>query len=207
VWLDDPSVAWLVISGELDVFAVPMRRGEVDGPRAHLCTVSAGAILFGVGYDDKRLTTMLAVGGGDATVAPIAADVAYEHLRANPARGAALVDRAVLALAEGMRASESRVSRLDVIADAPEATEVLPGYTVGTRRDVVWVSVMRRSLDVFGDARATISLGTPPFPLAPGLWASADEEGGVVPIERRSCARDLLPTRVPATMHSPPWRR
>ena len=191
VWLDDPSVAWLVISGELDVFAVPMRRGEVDGPRAHLCTVSAGAILFGVGYDDKRLTTMLAVGGGDATVAPIAADDAYEHLRANPARGAALVDRAVLALAEGMRARESRVPRLDVIADAPEATEVLPGYAVGARRDVVWVSVMRRSLDVFGDARATISLGTPPFPLAPGLWASADEEGGVVPIER-STSRALI---------------
>ena len=191
VWLDDPTIAWLVVSGELDVFTVPMRRGEVDGPRAHLCSVSAGAIVFGVGYDDKRRTTMLAVGGGDATVAPIAADDAYEYLRANPARGAALIDRAVHALTEGMRDAEPRTPRLDVIVDAPEASEVLPGCALGARRDVVWVSVTRRALDVFGDARATISLASPPFPFAPGLWALADEEGGVVPIER-STSRALI---------------
>ncbi len=191
VWLDDTADSWLVISGELDVFAVPMRRGEIDGPRSFLFRAEAGALLFGVGYDDRRRMTFLAVGGADATVSRVSLDALHEHLRAHPARGAALIDRYIHAVASGLGDVQRDARRLDVIADAPEAHEILPGATVGARRDVVWLSVARRVLDVFGDARTTVSVATPPFPIAPGLWASADEEGGVVPIER-STSRALI---------------
>jgi NHLM bacteriocin system ABC transporter ATP-binding protein len=57
------DVVWLVAAGRVDVFAVPLRKGEVAGTRTHLFRAEAGQALFGMdlegGQDGQGL---LAVG-------------------------------------------------------------------------------------------------------------------------------------------------
>jgi len=194
VWLDDPTVAWLVVSGELDVFAVPVRRGAIDGPRTFLFRAEAGMIVPGVGFDARRRTTLLAVGGTDTTVARLSSHALHAHCTAQPTRGASYLDRYVQAVATGLSGIMRYGPALDVLADVVEdgaldgtrQLDVAPGTFLGTRRDVAWVSIERASLDVFSEPDATLTASSSPFPLAPGLWAWADEENGHVRVSCRS---------------------
>lgn len=46
--LDDPAAAWVVYSGAIDVFSVPIVNGEAVGVRRHLFRGGAGQVLFGM---------------------------------------------------------------------------------------------------------------------------------------------------------------
>ncbi|MDX2213493.1 MAG: NHLP bacteriocin export ABC transporter permease/ATPase subunit [Oculatellaceae cyanobacterium bins.114] len=55
--LDDPQRVWLIQSGSLVVFAVPLKRGIAEGERRYLFHVTVGQALFGMTpcYDDESL--------------------------------------------------------------------------------------------------------------------------------------------------------
>ncbi|WP_309673267.1 NHLP bacteriocin export ABC transporter permease/ATPase subunit [Gemmatimonas sp.] len=188
VWLDDRDVTWLVVSGDVDVFAVPMRHGQVDGPRSFLFRAQAGMILPGVGYDARSRITMMAVGGADTRVARLSTATWRSASTVSPATAAAELDQLALAVGEGLVELVRHAPQLDVVLDDQSPIRVPPGKTMGSRRDVRWVSVTRGALDVLGEHEATLTALTAPFPLTHGLWASTDEEGGEVPVTCRSSA-------------------
>lgn len=50
--LNDPTAAWVVYSGTIDVFSVPIIKGDVVGMRRHLFRSGAGQVLFGMEMAD-----------------------------------------------------------------------------------------------------------------------------------------------------------
>ncbi|NJO63095.1 MAG: hypothetical protein HC836_34220 [Richelia sp. RM2_1_2] len=46
--LNDPQTVWLVQSGSLALFAVPVKNGEVEGDRHYLFNAYPGEALFGI---------------------------------------------------------------------------------------------------------------------------------------------------------------
>ncbi|MCA9937964.1 MAG: NHLP bacteriocin export ABC transporter permease/ATPase subunit [Anaerolineales bacterium] len=46
--LDNPATAWVVYTGTIDVFAVPVANGHVTGTRRHLFRSGVGQVLFGL---------------------------------------------------------------------------------------------------------------------------------------------------------------
>ncbi|WP_309673365.1 NHLP bacteriocin export ABC transporter permease/ATPase subunit [Gemmatimonas sp.] len=193
VWLDDPSATWLVVSGDVDVFAVPLRHGVVAGPRTFLFRADAGMILPGAGFDAQRRLTLMAVGGADTRLARLSSASWSAGATVDPLLLAAELDRLVQAVGEGITDLARRAPQLDVALDVHDAQRVPSGGCVGVRREVRWVAVSRGSLDVAGEFDVTLTSEVPPFPLAPGLWASADNEGGEVAIT--SCSSETLVRR------------
>ena len=61
---------WLVEQGPLELFLVPLKNGEPDGPRHHLMRISTGGLVFGV--EPKQGWTLLGVGHSETTVVPLA---------------------------------------------------------------------------------------------------------------------------------------
>jgi len=61
--LDDPARVWLVEAGTVEVFAVQARDGRSAGPRSHLCSATAGDLLFGLDPGRRgNAVTLVAVG-------------------------------------------------------------------------------------------------------------------------------------------------
>lgn len=46
--IDDPGLIWLVLKGNVDIFAVPLIDGRVAGTGTHLLRVTAGELIFGM---------------------------------------------------------------------------------------------------------------------------------------------------------------
>ena len=46
--LNEESAAWLVASGSVDIFAVPLRHGQPTGARTHVCRIEANHVVFGL---------------------------------------------------------------------------------------------------------------------------------------------------------------
>lgn len=61
--LDNPDSVWLVRSGRIDIFSVRLEDGKVVGARSHFFSVQPGELLFGVGWDLRKMGRgLLAVG-------------------------------------------------------------------------------------------------------------------------------------------------
>src|SRR5512145_2849080 len=53
---------WLIASGKVDVFTVPLEGGQVSGARRHLLRLSEGDVLFGIDADEDLRLGLLVVG-------------------------------------------------------------------------------------------------------------------------------------------------
>ena len=52
--LTGQSVAWIVASGSIDIFAVPMDNGQATGARTHVCRIEANQAVFGDGSEESQ---------------------------------------------------------------------------------------------------------------------------------------------------------
>ena len=64
----DGATVTLVVSGQVDIFAMETAAGEPVGPRRYVLTVPAGQVLFGVTPDPSSTIALLAVGGPDTSL-------------------------------------------------------------------------------------------------------------------------------------------
>src|SRR5581483_12336154 len=65
--LDGETGGWLLTTGRLDLFAVPLIAGEPEGPRFPLCSVEAGGIVLALPASSD--CAVIAVGHDDAAAA------------------------------------------------------------------------------------------------------------------------------------------
>src|SRR5687768_18611948 len=65
ILLDDPTFAWVVFAGYVDVFGVPLEAGQVAGTRRHLFRAGDGTALFGLPAADQTVGLLISgpVGG------------------------------------------------------------------------------------------------------------------------------------------------
>src|SRR5262249_21329138 len=61
--LDTADTIWVVYSGQVDLFAVPIVEGKPAGPRRHLCRIAAGEAVFGMDPGRTASAVVVAVGG------------------------------------------------------------------------------------------------------------------------------------------------
>jgi len=151
--------AWLVRTGRIDVFAVPLKDGEVAGSRTHLFRVEQGGMLFGTRDHAGAAVGLLAVGAAGTRVTP----VERRQLGAaalDPARSgelAALLDEWVDLLCAAVSRDAIPDGCAEVAPDGPVlpagARFVRPGKRVAWVRHLEGSSLLlgREGLKVNGD--------------------------------------------------------
>src|SRR5690349_4886989 len=76
--IDDGDSAWIVESGNLDVFFVQTTNGAASGPRRHVMRIHPGQPVFGIPLDHSEASTgLLAVGSPGSSLLK----VSLPHLR------------------------------------------------------------------------------------------------------------------------------
>ena len=134
--LDDPTLAWLVETGTVEMFAVPARDGGSAGPRSHLFTATAGDLLFGLG-----------AGPGDDAVALVGVGSQQTQLlRVDRSRLRALAADAESAgeLATGL---DCWIDRLSSAICPPSAPKAYAELRAGARTQLKQAGLAARSAD------------------------------------------------------------
>ena len=169
--LDQPTGAWRVVQGSVDILAVSLSEGGASEPREYLLTVRAGGAFYG-----------MAVSPGGVALAA----VAPSSTRVEPISGAGLEGGIQVEMLDGWVSSLCGVvarkgrGRVDATL-APGATwSGRAGRLLGMERGVGWVRV-RRGRVAFGgrggfalpleyDGRFTA------FPLSEEAWLEVEED-------------------------------
>ncbi len=171
ILLDDRRTVWVVYAGRVDVFAVPVERGEAAGVRRHLFRVESGQAVFGMDCDDRmacpeqsRRTALMAVGGPETQLVR----VDRSRLDREPSgEVAALMDGWILklssALAQGLPPKGSE--QLEPV----EAVVLEAGQAAHARKTVLWVRHLEGSSQWMGLPGLPVT-GDGYFPITNRAW-------------------------------------
>lgn len=157
---------WRVVSGFVDLFAVPVRAGEAAGRRMFLARLTIGQVILPLPLAEE--SGILAAGGQDAVIVPL--ETAPEALPVDE------INTWVAALCETLGDS-ARAANHSVIEGLHDLG---PGESVSGRgRHPVWVELRDGRASV-GDEDGVLVPGTPPLPLTAGMRLTATEMTRIV---------------------------
>jgi len=188
VLLEDPNLIWIVLEGKVDVFAVPVHKGQAGGPRDYLFSASAGDLLFGMEPEWADEVGLLAVGNvGTRVQYATLGDfrgLAREHMH----EAAGLIDAYVLNFSGAVYRRST--PRFDVLVVPGEEYQVPEGADIGSRRGTAWVQLRGGSLLFDGYRALPVRPEDGPFPLAAGGWVYAAADLDLVVVESAEVMRD-----------------
>lgn len=173
VMLDDPSVAYVIYTGAVDVFAVWLAGGETDGARQHLFRCAAGQLIFGAAPDPAAGELRLLARGTPGTrllrirqerIWSMAAELEYSGLLADMA--APWLQSLGERIAPGLPPKETALVEVGRTADSAA------GGPFALARGLGWLRLEAGSLCLFGDP-ALAWQGPLPLPLSRGVWVEA----------------------------------
>ncbi len=176
--LTDPQTAWVVYTGRLDVFTVPLEQGKIAGIRRHLLRAEAGQVVLGLGADgeaDVQPIAFLAVGGPETRVVQVPR-ARLEELAQEPEFSAHVV-RMLEGWVQGL------AQALAINLPPKESYQVQPGDNAfeayrpaRALRGVVWVEAHAGAFSWLGMPALPVP-ATGFSPLSGPLWVRASEPG------------------------------
>lgn len=144
ILLDDPASAWVVYSGTIDVFSVPVAKGEAAGARRHLFRSGAGQVLFGMetaDHDHQQLGLLVSGTPGTRLLRlrrsrlwELAASLEYSDL-VN-----AMLNDWVVGLSLGI--AREIVPKEYVLLEAGEEVELTEQQVAMPKKGVLWVKCL-----------------------------------------------------------------
>jgi len=177
--IGDPSLAWLVGEGRVDLFLTELREGRPFGNRIFLCTASQDDLVFGMdGRGGMREFGVLAVG----TVGTVLAELPVAQFRAlagqpgHRAAAAAMIERWVAALSGPAAEALPVPPGLRRLVPPGGAAETTANERLTAEAGVGWFSLAGRQA-LFLDSAVLPDGGEAPFPLCPATWAAVGNGG------------------------------
>ena len=173
----NPQVVWLVISGQVSVFATQVSNYKPTGERRYLFSINPGEVLWGVAVTQEL--GMLAVALEDVELQQLSIeDVSCQIARGNP-RAISLLEGWLQHLG-GTLALECSQKTL-----SPENTSLDPctlptPYSLETNQliqpppnQIIWVKVIQGKTVWQGFSDLLLDRDSPGFPLVKGMWLTA----------------------------------
>jgi NHLM bacteriocin system ABC transporter ATP-binding protein len=144
--LDTAESVWVVYSGQVDLFAVPMEAGKPAGPRRHLCRIAAGEAVFGMDPGGTADGAVVAVGGAGTRLIRVPRSCVIETARDPATAGevARLVERWVERLSAGV--TTELPSKECLLLEAIQELRLPAGGSARSRRGVLWVRGKREEV-------------------------------------------------------------
>jgi ATP-binding cassette subfamily C protein len=172
--LDDRTRVWIVHSGRLDLFAVPVdAAGEPVRHGRYLFGLAAGEAGFGVAAAACADGTRIALRGAASSGTEVIA-LRRDHWVADPSTAARIAEQVDLWVAALSAALANADIRTDVLIEADSERQIKQGTRLGpTRGGTVWIEPREGTLRWFGSEAAGITPDDPPWPLAGPGWAEA----------------------------------
>ncbi|WP_372027494.1 NHLP bacteriocin export ABC transporter permease/ATPase subunit [Tistrella mobilis] len=186
--LDRPDLIWLVLEGAVDLYAVPVRDGEVIGVGIHVGRVPAGELVFSPGLVPSAGALVAAEEGADLALRAVAVmgTELFEAKRADVAEGD--FDLIVVDWLDRWIGHMAGLAVPGAGARAAELLEAEPGQGVPAGRvlgpqpeDVIWVQCNSGRVRLMGLPELEYGRNDPPIPVARHLWVETAEDAILSP--------------------------
>ena len=173
--LKDSTRAWIVSSGEVDIFAVMMRDGHMSGKRYHMFRAHKGEVLLGIDYpDENNGAVLIAASLPDSTIkgSPAARFMeARSDLKHNR-----IICSTIDLWIDGLSFGASKTEKEPGDCKRLEPGMTFPGsenlrYRV-CGNDVVWLEYKCAEAFFLAKEAWRLPPGKTVFPIAPHAWIS-----------------------------------
>ena len=176
--LDDPALAWLVTSGEVNLFLVSS--GEEAGGRRPCLTLGAGEIAFGFAAGEHGLVVLAAgLEGTRLQPVPVGALWAAAEDDAPLAWIAARLERWTAGLTQALAAALPGVPPADVLLGTEGEQEVAAGSRLRARRGLLWLRLAEGTGLYTGTEEVGPAVSRPWVPLDHRCWVEVLTPGTV----------------------------
>ncbi len=156
--LGDPESLWIIYLGKVDIFAVPLRYGQVVGPRTYLFSLEAGQALFGMALPAAASLGLLAVGADGTRLLQAKQSRLRQLAQDSDFAGiaVALLEDWVTQLSAGI--VKERVPPADApLLPSPEMVLVMENRVALPAREVVWIKQMSGQAHFVGQPELVLS--------------------------------------------------
>lgn len=171
ILLDDPELAYVVYTGAVDIFAVAVAGGELEGARRHLFRSTAGQLILGVagGAGGLRLLARGTAGTRllrirQARIWSMAGEFEYSLLIGE------MLAPWLQGLAGGI--SPGLAPKETAAITSGGGYSCAPGQTLLAGRGLIWAELRSGTLQLFDDPELPWAEALP-LPLARGVWVGA----------------------------------
>jgi NHLM bacteriocin system ABC transporter ATP-binding protein len=180
ILLNDKEAAWIVYSGHVDVFAIPMDRGRVVGSRVHIFRVNAGQAVFGmdIGAVDGRIG-IVAVGGNNTSLLKIPTHRLQALVREPDFRPQIidLLENWVQGLAHSLM--HSLPPKESTVLAAGSEHDLTSAENAVARRGLIWVKHIEGKSRFAGNRALAPLNGTGRWPLSNRTWIEAIDDARI----------------------------
>jgi NHLM bacteriocin system ABC transporter ATP-binding protein len=182
VLLDDPDAAWVVYSGQVEVFAVAVTNGQPSGARRHLFSAHSGAALFGMDLTGAPVGLVASAAPGTqllrvrrAALEQLAAGGQFAHWIP------ALIDTWVTCVSDGLM--PGLPPREFTVLEPDTAQNLRADGVARSLAGVLWVRHEQGSSHYLGRPELPSANGAAPVPLSAHSWLEADQSARILGVE------------------------
>ena len=172
--LDDPTTVWVIYTGTVDLFVVPVAGDAPSGARTHLFRAGVGTLLFGLPTDPTAPDLRLLASGTPGTRL---VRLEIERLRAlaaeleHTALIATLLDQWIVGLSAAL--GRTIPPKAAVALEPGQKLAVPGGQVVVPKHGVLWVAHVAGQSRFMSRAELPPVTGPQPLPLARHTWLEA----------------------------------
>ncbi|MBI4799479.1 MAG: ATP-binding cassette domain-containing protein [Desulfarculus sp.] len=176
LWLNQGPLAWVVLTGAVDVFALAMAEGHIAGPRYHLFRAGEGQAVLGLAPEQCRDMGMVAVGVPGTSLAQMTRAQLLDPGQPAPRRqaAAAMLDTWVNGLAQGWE-RPSLPGPPNPLGPGREIA-LAPGQVGLGSKQTLWLRLSRGQVRVLDRPELASASAGPFIPLPPVTWIKALED-------------------------------
>ena len=173
--LDDPETLWIVKSGALAVFAIPVKDGVAEGTRRYLFTTRSRQALFGVGSEFEAMPYQLfAVSIAETELMKVSIEDFRDSLAEGNGEALALVDGWIEQL--GLILSSIVPPALPLQEDGVRYFSLTNGQIFQPQRELVsWVQLQSGYATWMGFDELLLTPQSGLLPLSADLWFQAED--------------------------------
>ncbi|MFN6465823.1 MAG: NHLP bacteriocin export ABC transporter permease/ATPase subunit [Nostoc sp. DedVER02] len=173
--LNDPETIWVVKSGSLAVFAVPMKEGIAEGSRRYLFTIRARQAMFGIVSDSLPMPyQLLAVSIEETELLKVSIKDFQEFLAEGNGEALTLVEGWIEQL--GLALSSITPSGLPFQEEGMRYFSLSNGQIFQPQRELVsWVQIQRGYAIWMGFEQLLVTPQSGLLPLSADMWFEAED--------------------------------
>lgn len=173
--LDDPETIWVVKSGSLALFAVPMKEGIAEGTRRYLFTTRTRQAMFGIASDSQPMPyQLLAVSIEETELLKVSVKDFREFIADGNGEALTLVEGWIEQL--GLALSAITPPTLPFHEEGLRYFSLTNGQVFQPQRELVsWVQIQRGYAIWMGFDELLITARSHFLPLSADMWFQAEE--------------------------------
>ena len=194
--INDPQRIWVVVAGEVSVFATEIKDNQPTGNRHYLFSVGIGGGLFG--YPGTSSFALLAVATGEAALEALELEDLVDRIAQKDSQALVILESWLEHLGETLPPLTQPQGQKIQSQDLPAYFSLETEQTLeSSTPEIIWIEMTEGRTYWLGKPELILDKNTPLFPLTPQMWLKSEEQSQLKAINTPLIAK---PAQIPQSL-------